>query len=158
MLVEPARRPRKHPGSGGRVWHSSRPREFVSPALNDLLEELMDSAGRRADYADARHVRSRAESISTRNGAVDELLSDEAEGVGVRVRVGGAWGFAATRELDRQALERALARALDVAAAQPRAPKAPLADEPAARGRWQSPFEIDPFEVPLEDKLALLSA
>jgi TldD protein len=124
--------------------------------MKELLEELMDSASGRADYADVRHVRSRAESLSTRNGAVDETEFAEAEGVGVRVRVGGAWGFAATRELDRPALERALDQALAVAAAQPRAPQTPLAAEPPARGYWESSMKVDPFAVSLDDKLAVL--
>src|SRR4051812_30359820 len=106
--------------------------------MHDLLQELMDSAAGRADYGDVRHVRSRAEIISTRNGAVDEVESAESEGVGVRVRVGGAWGFAATRELDRRGLERALDQALEIAASQPRTPARPLAPEPPARGHWQS--------------------
>ena len=119
----------------------------------------MDTAAARADYADARHVRSRREALATRNGAVDEVASDESEGVGIRARVGGAWGFAATRELDRAALERALGDAIAIAAAQPRAPAAPLAPEPPAQGRWESPFEVDPFAVAFEDKLgALLEA
>jgi TldD protein len=126
--------------------------------MKELLEELMDAASSRADYADVRHVRSRSESLATRNGAVDEVESSEAEGVGVRVRVGGAWGFAATRALDRPALERAVDQALAIAAAQPRAPATPLAPEPAARGRWESPVELDPFAVPLDEKLATLVA
>jgi TldD protein len=126
--------------------------------MKDLLEDLMDSASGRADYADVRHVRSRAESLSTRNGAVEEAESATSEGVGVRVRVGGAWGFAATRELDRPALERALDQALAIADAQPRAPATPLAPEPAARGVWESEVEIDPFAVSLDDKLAALLA
>jgi TldD protein len=76
----------------------------------------------------------------------------------VRVRVGGAWGFAATRQLDRAGVEGALEQALAIAAAQPRAPATPLAPEPPARGRWDSPREIDPFEVALDDKLAVLAA
>src|SRR3954464_2681495 len=99
--------------------------------MRDLLEDLMDSAAGRADYGDARYVRSRGESLATRNGAVDEVETAESEGVGVRVRVGGAWGFAATRELDRPALERALDQALAGAAAPPRAPATPPAPEPA---------------------------
>src|SRR4051794_27024853 len=126
--------------------------------MKDLLEELMDSASGRADYADARHVRSRAESLATRNGAIEEVESDDAEGIGVRVRVGGAWGFAATRELDRAGVERALEQAIDIAASQPRAPATPLAPEPPARGRWESTREIDPFDVSLEDKFATLTA
>src|SRR3954464_3570183 len=100
--------------------------------MKELLEDLMDSASGRADYADVRHVRSRAESIATRNGAVDELLTHDAEGVGVRVRVGGAWGFVATHELDRPALEHALGQAIAIAEAQPRSPARPLTHEPAA--------------------------
>jgi TldD protein len=126
--------------------------------MKDLLEELMDTAAGRADYADARYVRSRGEELATRNGAVDEVETSESEGVGVRVRVGGAWGFAATRELDRAALERALDQALAIASAQPRAPATPLAPEPPARGRWESRCQVDPFSVPLEEKLDALVA
>lgn len=123
-----------------------------------LLEELMDSAASHADYADARHVRTRYEQLSARNGELDRLDSDESEGVGVRVRIGGSWGFAAVRGSERADVEGALERALAVARAQPAAPGAPLAPEPPARGDWTSPFERDPFSVPLEDKLAVLTA
>ena len=116
----------------------------------------MDAAARRSDYADARHVRLRSESLATRNGTVHEVETSESEGVGVRVRLGGAWGFAATRELARPGVEGALERALGIAAAQPRAAAAPLLPEPPARGHWESPVETDPFGVPLDDKLATL--
>jgi TldD protein len=123
-----------------------------------LLLDLMDSAGRRADYADARLLLSRVERISTRNGAIDELDNAEEEGLGVRVRVGGAWGFAATRGTDRSAAEEALARALAIAESQPRTRTGPLTPVAPARGEWRSPARIDPFDVPLEDKLATLTA
>jgi TldD protein len=126
--------------------------------VKELLQDLMDSAGRRAEYADARFVRTHNERLSTRNGALDQLDADESEGVGVRVRVGGAWGFAASRGADRRDAERALERALAVAAAQPAANGAALAPEPPAAGFWENPVERDPFAVPLEDKLAVLSA
>src|SRR5215216_924189 len=119
----------------------------------------MDSARARAGYADARFVRSRVERLSTRNGRLDELDSHESEGIGIRVRVRGAWGFAAVRGTERADAEAALARALAVAEAQPAVPDAgPLAPEPPARGEWSSGFERDPFEVPLEEKLAVLVA
>src|SRR3954451_8771421 len=119
----------------------------------------MDSARARAGYADARFVRSRVERLSTRNGRLDQLDSDEAEGIGIRVRVRGAWGFAAVRGADRGDAEAALARALAIAEPQPAVPDAaPLAPEPPARGDWASGFERDPFEVPLEEKLAVLLA
>ena len=125
--------------------------------MRDLLTDLMDSAQARAGYADARFVRSRVERLSTRNGALDQLVSDESEGVGIRVRVGGAWGFAAVRGTDRRDAEAALERALAVAEAQPRVPDpVPLAPEPPARGEWSSAVGRDPFAVPVEEKLAVL--
>jgi TldD protein len=126
--------------------------------VRDLLENLMDSAARRASYADARFVHTRMERLSTRNGALDQLDSTDTAGIGVRVRVGGSWGFAATRGTDREDAEAALERALAVASAQPAVDGAALAGEPAARGTYASPCERDPFGVPLEDKLAVLSA
>jgi TldD protein len=127
--------------------------------VQDLLVELMDSAQARAGYADARFVHSRVERLSTRNGRLDQLDSDDSEGIGIRVRVRGAWGFAATRGTDRRDAEAALARALAIAEAQPAVPDAaPLAPEPPARGEWAGDFGRDPFAVPLEEKLAVLLA
>ncbi|HEY6779916.1 MAG TPA: TldD/PmbA family protein [Thermoleophilaceae bacterium] len=126
--------------------------------MRALLQDLMDSAARHADYADARHVSTRYEQLSARNGKLDRLDSDESEGVGVRVRVGGSWGFAAVRGSERADVEGALERALAVARAQPAAPGTPLTSEPPAQGEWTSHFEQDPFTVPLEDKLAVLAA
>jgi TldD protein len=126
--------------------------------MKDLLQDLMDAAARRAEYADVRFVRTRAEKLSTRNGSLDQLDSHESEGIGVRVRVGGAWGFAAASGADRRDAEAALKRAVDVAAAQPAATGAALAPEPPAAGFWENPVERDPFDLPLEDKLAVLGA
>ncbi len=118
----------------------------------------MAAAGGRADYADARHVHTRTERISTRNRRLDEMERHESEGIGVRVRVGGAWGFAATRETTRAGAEEALQRALAIAEAQPAAEPAPLAPLEPSRGSWSSTCERDPFSVPSDDKLAVLMA
>src|SRR5919204_1707785 len=128
--------------------------------MRHLLADLMDVAAGRADYADVRHVSSLAEEITTRNGHIDVVRRDGEEGFGVRVRIGGAWGFAAARGSERAAAESALERAIAVAEAQPRTSEQvlALAPEAPARGSYSTPLEIDPFEVPLEDKLALLAA
>jgi TldD protein len=126
--------------------------------LRDLLTDLMEAAAGRADYADVRFVSTRSERIAVRNGGLDGLDSAYSEGIGVRVRVGGAWGFAGFRGAGREEAERALARALEVAESQPAFSTVPLAPEPPARGRYESPAEQDPFEVPLDEKLAVLAA
>src|SRR6266540_4410750 len=122
----------------------------------DLLTELMDQAQGRCAYAEARHVDARSEGIAVLSGQVDAIDSSASEGIGVRVRVGGGWGFAATREVSRAGAEAALARALAIAEAQPAGPATPLAPVSPARGHWASPYEVDPFTVALDVKLALL--
>jgi TldD protein len=127
--------------------------------MRDVLPDLMDAAAGRSDYADVRHVRSSAETVSTRNGRVELVRQWEEEGFGVRVRIGGAWGFAAVRGDSRAAAEDGLARAIAVAEAQPRLDSkvVPLAPEEPASGSYSTPVEIDPFTVSLADKLALLT-
>jgi TldD protein len=127
-------------------------------AALDLLIELMDDAAGRGDYAEARHIDARSESIAVLSGRIETLDSSVSEGIGVRVRVGGGWGFAATRDVSRAGGREALARALAIAQAQPSGPARPLAPVAPARGHWASAYEIDPFSVPLEDRLALLFA
>jgi TldD protein len=124
----------------------------------DLLTDLVAKADGRCAYAEARHVATDTEDLAVRNGQVDDISSSTAEGIGVRVRVGGGWGFAATRDLSAVGAEEALGRALAIAEAQPAGPATPLAPVEPARGHWASAFAIDPFGVSLEDKLALLFA
>ena len=124
--------------------------------MRQLLLDLVDSASGSAAYADARHVRRRGQHVALRNGELASLGSHEEEGIGVRVRVGGAWGFAAAPGSDRAAGEEALRRALALAKAQPASAARPLTDESPAEGSYASPVEVDPFVVPLEEKLELL--
>jgi TldD protein len=126
--------------------------------VHEVLSKLMDSAAGHADYADVRHVRLRHEAIAMRNGELDELDSHEEEGFGVRVRVGGRWGFAAMAGSNPAAAEEGLTRALAIAKAQPVAQSPRLASEQPVEGSYASPAEIDPFAVSLADKLELLAA
>src|SRR3954451_6351278 len=124
--------------------------------VHDRLSELMDSAAADGAYADVRFVRQRSEYLATRNGELDDLHRGADDGIGVRVRVGGAWGFAATRDVSKAGSEAALTRALAIARAQPSAEATPLAPEPPARGHHHGGEGTDPFEVPLERKLERL--
>jgi TldD protein len=127
--------------------------------MRHLLADLMDVAAGRADYADVRHVSSLVEAISTRNGHVDVVRRDAEEGFGVRVRVDGTWGFAAARGSERSAAEGALGRAIAVAKAQPSVKgAAPLVPEAPAQGSYATALVTHPFDVPLDEKLALMLA
>ena len=89
-----------------------------------------------------------------------DLESRESLGFGVRVLVDGAWGFAASNRLDPLELDRVAAQAVEVARASATALRTPvlLDDRPAAQGRYETPVEVDPFAVPLEEKLGDLLA
>ncbi|HEX2190222.1 MAG TPA: TldD/PmbA family protein [Longimicrobiaceae bacterium] len=132
------------------------------PAVRALAMRALDAAKTAgASYADVRIGRNRSQSVSTRERRVTDLEDTETFGFGVRVLAGGSWGFAASRELTASEVERvarqavAQAKANALAAARP-VVLAPVESYPDAE--WRSPVEIDPFDVPIEDKVALLLA
>ena len=76
----------------------------------------------------------------------------------VRVVHGGAWGFASgvvLTEAEAARLAREAVSVAQVAATMTRPPVA-LAPEPVHQGSWVSSYEVDPFEVPLPDRVELL--
>ncbi|MGZ4354983.1 MAG: PmbA/TldA family metallopeptidase, partial [Gaiellaceae bacterium] len=63
--------------------------------MRRLCDEAVSAAlAAGASYADARAVQRRSQSVAVKNGRVDDVSDVESEGIGVRVLVGGAWGFA----------------------------------------------------------------
>lgn len=79
-------------------------------------------------------------------------------GVGVRVVLDGAWGFAATSQLEVDSVRVAAMRACDLArrCASLPGPDVVLADEPVAHGIHVSDYDIDPFTVDMADTVAVL--
>jgi TldD protein len=124
----------------------------------DLLRETVDRSAGHCAYAEARHVHTRQEALAVHDELVDAVDADESEGIGVRVLVGGAWGFAATRDVSSAGAEIALRRALAVAAAQPAAGARPLAPVAPSVGHWESACAIDPFTISLDERLGHLFA
>ena len=152
--------------TGGRAEAAERAGRLVlppspgDPAVNELLAKALDAAkAAGAQYADARVSLSRVQTIFTRERRVGGLQDTETFGVGVRVLVDGAWGFAATSELAADSVARVARQAV----AQARANRTPgrraviLAPTPGnQRGTWKSDVKVDPFTVAIEDKVAML--
>jgi TldD protein len=129
--------------------------------MRDLTDRALDTAtSRGAAYADVRVVRRLEESIAIKSTRVEGVASGESEGFGVRVLVDGAWGFASSHVLTATEADRVAAEAVRIARASATALREPtqLDDRPPAHGRYETPFEVDPFEVPLETKIADLLA
>ena len=66
------------------------------------------SALKGAEYADVRVAQTAEQTLTVKNGLVDALSFVESSGVGVRVLVNGAWGFASSRDLSNEEVERVL--------------------------------------------------
>ena len=111
-----------------------------------------------AHYADARFVHEDSESITVRNQEMEGIDRATSEGVGVRVLVDGYWGFAATARPEGAEIARTAGLAVEIARASARLPREPvkLTEVEPVTGTWASPFQDDPFNVSLEEKVALL--
>jgi TldD protein len=124
--------------------------------MRDACAAAVDAAlGTGASYADARAIVRRTQAVGTRDGRVVTLNDAETQGIGVRVLVAGAWGFACDRRLEAAGAKDAALRATAFAAAAGRNGNRALAPLEARSGTYRPPVEIDPFEVSLEDKVAL---
>ena len=130
------------------------------PLIRALVQQAVDAAtAAGAGYADARISQNRVRTLSTRERRVQGIADSETMGCGVRVLVDGTWGFAATRELTGDAVARCARQAVAQAKANRRTQVAPVRLAPAAPtkdGSWRSPARIDPFDVAIEDQVALL--
>ncbi len=130
------------------------------------MDELLE-AGLRAAltgpvvYADVRVVSpQRYEHLAVRNGEASALTSSERAGIGVRVRSKLAWGFATSTQLDAGTARALARRAVRAAVAAGRTSRTPLLvteEKGPSQGRYESPVEIDPFEVDREEKLRILT-
>jgi TldD protein len=113
---------------------------------------------RGASYADVRVADDRGRALSTKNGKVGGASDSESFGVGVRVIADGAWGFAASDDLSKAAVEATAARAVEIAKASARVKlqDVRLAAEKAVTAEWTTPFKVDPFTTSVEENLELL--
>jgi TldD protein len=111
-----------------------------------------------ADFADARAGTDETESLTVRNQEMEGIERSTSTGLGVRVLVGGRWGFAATSRLDEAEIVRTAELAVAIARAAQRLPGDPVVLTPVepATASWRSDVKEDPFLVPLEEKVALL--
>ena len=89
---------------------------------------------------------------------VPGISDTDSFGFGVRVIVNGAWGFASSPIVTPAEIARITGEAVTVARANASIKSKPviLAPTKTYRDRWDSPYERNPFDVPIPEKLALL--
>jgi TldD protein len=155
-------------GTGGWSSLSAVAAAFDPDRLSELAAFAMERAkAAGASYADIRINRYRNQDISLRAQAdratgktveVPSVSDSGSFGFGLRVLADGAWGFSASHDVTREAIARAAAEAVEIARA-----NAPLRQEliklaatPSYRDTYRTKVVIDPFAVPIEQKLELL--
>ena len=97
--------------------------------------------------------------LAVRDGSLEGAADDESSGLSVRVLVDGCWGFASSDIVSTNEAAR-LARVASTLAAMSRplvTRRVTLAPEPVHVGSWTSAYEIDPFDVPEAERIALLA-
>jgi TldD protein len=125
---------------------------------------LADAALARARELGVEHADFRLESIRTgyirvHDAELDGAIDAEELGMSVRVVHDGTWGFAGGVDLTPEVAARVADQAVDVARASQAitAERVELADEPVYPDvSWQSEYGINPFDVPDNERIALL--
>ena len=129
--------------------------------MRELASLALDTAKLRgALHAEARIVDERERALATKNGRIASASDSESLGIGIRVVADGSLGFAATDDMTREGVQRCADQAVQIAKASARVKEQELllVPEPSHVSDWASPWEIDPFSIPIEKNLDLLFA
>ncbi len=127
--------------------------------MKDLAEHALNTAQvGGATYADVRVSDLEQERIEVKNGEVAALARSQSQGIGVRVVVDGAWGFASSARLTRAEVDQVVRQAVRIAraSAQVNPRRVNLGPPVRSRGEYRTPIAKDPFSIPLEQKAELL--
>ncbi|MBB1116014.1 TldD/PmbA family protein [Stenotrophomonas sp. W1S232] len=144
--------------------HAVAARRLLEPADTAARRRLADTALQAAreagaSYCDVRIGRYLNQALMTREDKVQDIVHGESAGIGIRVIVGGAWGFAATDDQRSEAVVATVRQAAAIARANARLRQQPviLAPTPSlGEVHWATPLQRNAMAVPLEEKLALL--
>jgi TldD protein len=142
--------------------HAQAAFERLDAAERDRLADLVLDLARRAgaSHADLRICRYRWQFLKARDGRLDQSLGGIQAGIGVRVLIDGAWGFAGAEMIDEPSVRSAAALARENAVAMRRLGATPVVLETlqAYRDDWVMPMRRDPFAIPEPEKIDLLLA
>jgi len=112
----------------------------------------------KVEYADIRFVETNRENIEVENGILSTCNISKDRGTGIRVLVDGAWGFASSNDLGKEALLKTAAQAVEIALASAMVKKGniKLAPEDKHIANYITPIIKDPFKISSTEKIELL--
>jgi TldD protein len=126
--------------------------------VKDALKHVLDGIRESVDYADVRMVTTRSERIKVKNGSVDSISDTTSHGIGIRVIVGGSWGFSSSSVVSEEEAAKVAREAIEIARATRLLKKfdVVLSEENPAVDTYKTKVVKNPFEIPLEEKTRLL--
>ena len=127
-------------------------------AVSDAAIQTGLSLG--ASHVDIRVERVRTGVLQLRDTNPETQTDESVSGIGVRVIVNGAWGFASAPEIssDKARDLAKIAVAMAITSGPLSTEEIALAPEPVYAGKtWVSEYELDPFQVPGAEKIARLA-
>jgi TldD protein len=128
--------------------------------LRELTELCLNQTKRLGcSYADIRILHREQQELSLKNGNVENIAHGEDSGFGVRVLKNGAWGFASSRTLSPEKVQEITTMAARIADASAivKQKDVLLAAVPPVTVKLPATYQIDPFQVHLEEKIQFLS-
>jgi len=129
--------------------------------MKDLANRALDlAAAKGASYADIRIVQRNSRSIVVKNGKVEALSNVESQGFGVRLIIGGAWGFASSSITTGPEVDRVTALAVEIANASRAVKQQEIDIGPPVKvcASYRTPVKTDPFAVSVEKVIDILLA
>ncbi|MHA2032220.1 MAG: TldD/PmbA family protein, partial [Candidatus Kariarchaeaceae archaeon] len=123
----------------------------------ELAEYAMDQMPAGPQLGEFKYLNTTRESIATRNDSVNTMKKTHNSGFGIRILFEGNWGYSASNELTKFAVDQNISNAFRIAnSAKQRSPKVVLTNEPVVEDKVSTKYELNPFEIELEDKLDTL--
>ena len=134
---------------------------FNVPVAKELAQLAIDEALRLGvGYVDVRYEAIWYEQVRIQSGRLEFAHATVQKGLGVRVLLEGAWGFAAVSEPTRHDTYVVVRKAVESARASAILQDSPvtLTVEEPRKGDFRTDIVRDPMGVPLEDKVNLLTS
>ncbi|MEO0095448.1 MAG: TldD/PmbA family protein [candidate division WOR-3 bacterium] len=127
--------------------------------MERILKNIIDNLiSKKVTYGDVRLVEEETQSIIIKNGIIEALTHSTDMGFGLRILKENAWGFASSNVLNNKEAARVTKNALLIAEASARIKGKPvnLSVLEPQKGTYQTDVKIDPFKIPLSEKIDLL--
>lgn len=130
---------------------------YEKKRLADVALAVARQSG--AFYADIRIGRYLNQYISSREQQITGITNTESFGFGIRVLVDNTWGFAASNQVNEMEIKRVANQAVLIAKANRQIRSEPVQLAPAesyGEVTWNTPVDVNPFEVSMDEKVDLL--